>query len=46
VNPLPALGMGLFVEALRHQGLSEKVVEIMAKKNPAGLLGLDFNTSC
>ena len=46
VNPLPAVGMGLFVEALRHQGLSEKELEIMAKKNPAALLGLDFSTSC
>ncbi len=42
VNPLPALGMGLFIEALRNEGLSEKEVEIMSKKNPAALLGLDF----
>jgi predicted TIM-barrel fold metal-dependent hydrolase len=45
-NPLPAVGMGLFIEALLHQGLSEKEVDIMSKKNPAALLGLDFNTSC
>jgi uncharacterized protein DUF6282 len=39
-NPLHPDGLAAFFQALREQGLSIHEIEIMAKKNPAALLGL------
>jgi hypothetical protein len=40
-NPLPADGYGDFLMALRARGFSEQDIAVMAKDNPARLLGLD-----
>ncbi len=40
-NPPPAEGMRLFMAALLRSGISEPEIELMAKVNPARLLGLD-----
>jgi hypothetical protein len=40
-NPPPAEGMRMFIALLLKNGISEHEVELMAKKNPAKLLGLD-----
>jgi hypothetical protein len=42
-NPLPVEGMRLLMATLLHQGISPEEVELMAKVNPAILLGLDKN---
>lgn len=39
-NALPTDGFGAFLLAIRAGGLSEQDVDLMAKKNPARLLGL------
>jgi hypothetical protein len=40
-NPLPAEGMRLFISTLIRKGVTAEEVELMAKVNPASLLGLD-----
>jgi Family of unknown function (DUF6282) len=39
-NPLPAEGFGAFLAALHARGFSEAELDVMSKKNPATLLGL------
>jgi hypothetical protein len=39
-NPLPTDGFAMFLLAMRAGGLSEEDVDLMAKRNPARLLGL------
>ena len=39
-NPLPADGFGLFIQALRARGFSDRDLDVMSKQNPAKLLGL------
>jgi Family of unknown function (DUF6282) len=39
-NPLPADGFGEFLMAMRKRGFSEQDIAVMAKDNPARLLGL------
>jgi len=39
-NPLPADGYGDFLMALRARGFTEQEIAVMAKDNPARLLGL------
>jgi hypothetical protein len=39
-NPLPPDGFGAFIEALRKRGFSDRDLELMAKQNPARLVGL------
>jgi hypothetical protein len=39
-NPLPPDGFGLFIEALRKRGFSDRDLDVMSKQNPARLLGL------
>lgn len=41
LNPLPADGMKAFIRALREQGISDGDIDLMARQNPARLLGLD-----
>lgn len=40
-NPPPAEGMRMFIGLLLKNGITEQEIELMAKKNPAKLLGLD-----
>jgi imidazolonepropionase-like amidohydrolase len=40
-NPTPAEGMRMFIALLLKNGISEREIELMAKVNPAKLLGLD-----
>ena len=40
-NPYPAEGMRFFMAILLRNGLSPEDIEVMAKNNPARLLGLD-----
>ncbi|MEG4445210.1 DUF6282 family protein [Microcoleus sp. AT9_B5] len=39
-DPLPAEGYKLFVEKLRAEGISQREIDLMMKKNPARLLGI------
>jgi uncharacterized protein DUF6282 len=39
-NPLPPDGFGAFIEALRARAFSDRDLDVMAKQNPARLLGL------
>ena len=39
-NPLPADGFATFIDALRKKGFSDNELDLMAKQNPARLLGL------
>ena len=39
-NPLPPDGFGLFIQALRARGFSDRDLDVMSKQNPAKLLGL------
>jgi hypothetical protein len=39
-NPLPADGFATFIDALRKKGFSDQELDVMAKQNPARLLGL------
>jgi hypothetical protein len=39
-NPLPANGFATFIDALRKKGFSDRELDLMAKQNPARLLGL------
>jgi len=39
-NPLPPDGFGAFIEALRARGFGDRDLDVMAKQNPARLLGL------
>ena len=39
-NPLPPDGFGAFIDALRTRGFSDRDLDVMAKQNPARLLGL------
>ena len=40
-NPTHVEGLRAFIEALRAEGVSEDDVDLMARRNPARLLGLD-----
>lgn len=40
-NPPPAEGMRIFMASLLKKGITEQEIELMAKVNPATLLGLD-----
>ena len=40
-NALPPDGFGEFISALRARGFSEKETDMMSKRNPARLLGLE-----
>jgi predicted metal-dependent phosphotriesterase family hydrolase len=40
LNPLHTDGMRAFILGLRAQGISEAEIDLMARKNPARLLGL------
>ena len=40
-NASPAEGFRMFIATLAHQGMSEEEITLMAKTNPARLLGLD-----
>ena len=40
-NPSPVEGFRMFIATLAHQGLTEEELTLMAKVNPARLLGLD-----
>ena len=40
-NPTPAEGMRMFMALLLKNGISEREIELMAKENPAKLLGLE-----
>ena len=40
-NPPPAEGMRMFIGLLLKNGITEHEIELMAKENPAKLLGLD-----
>jgi hypothetical protein len=40
-NPSPAEGLRMFIGSLLNKGISPDAIEIMVKKNPARLLGLD-----
>ena len=39
-NPLPPDGFGMFIQALRARGFSDRDLDVMSKQNPAKLLGL------
>ena len=39
-NPLPANGYATYMEALRRKGFTNQELDLMAKQNPARLLGL------
>jgi hypothetical protein len=39
-NPLPPDGFGAFIDAMRARGFSDRELDVMAKENPAKLLGL------
>ena len=41
LNPLHTDGLKAFIIALREQGISETDIDMMARRNPARLLGLD-----
>ena len=41
LNPLHTDGLKAFITALREQGISESDIDMMARRNPARLLGLD-----
>jgi len=40
-NPSPVQGMRMFIVNLLQLGISEKEIDLMTRKNPAMLLGLD-----
>jgi hypothetical protein len=40
-NPLPVEGMRLFIATMLHHGIVPIDIDLMVKKNPAGLLGLE-----
>jgi len=40
-NPLPPEGMKAFITALRAEGVSQEQIDLMARKTPARLLGLE-----
>jgi predicted metal-dependent phosphotriesterase family hydrolase len=40
VNPLHTDGMRAFILGLRGQGISDAEIDLMARKNPARMLGL------
>ena len=41
LNPIPTDGMKSFVLGLREAGFSENELQLMCRKNPAGLLGMN-----
>jgi hypothetical protein len=41
MNPIPADGMKEFILALMSKGIAQEQINLMAKKNPARLLGLE-----
>ena len=41
LNPLHTDGLKAFIDALRDQGISESDIDMMARRNPARLLGLN-----
>lgn len=41
LNPLHPDGLKAFIEGLRQEGIGEEAIDLMARKNPARLLGLD-----
>jgi microsomal dipeptidase-like Zn-dependent dipeptidase len=40
-NPTPPDGMRAFITALRAEGMSEREIDLLARRNPARLLGLE-----
>ncbi len=40
-NPIHTEGMLRFIKALRQEGISDREIDLMARKNPARLLGLE-----
>lgn len=40
-NPTHAEGMRAFIEALRPQAISDREIDLMARRNPATVLGLE-----
>jgi predicted metal-dependent TIM-barrel fold hydrolase len=40
-NPSPAEGLRMFILGLMNQGITREEIDIMVRKNPAKLLGLD-----
>jgi hypothetical protein len=40
-NPLPAEGFGAFIRALRDRGFTGQEIDLMTKRNPARLLGME-----
>jgi hypothetical protein len=40
-SPHPAAGMKLFVDEMLRAGITEAEVDLMARRNPARLLGLE-----
>jgi hypothetical protein len=41
INPIPREGFRMFIKTMLHLGISEKEIDIMIRKNPAKLLGLE-----
>ena len=41
LNPVPAVGMADFITQLMSNGITKQQIDIMVKKNPARLLGLE-----
>jgi predicted metal-dependent phosphotriesterase family hydrolase len=39
--PSPAEGLRMFILSLMNQGITREEIDIMVRKNPAKLLGLD-----
>ena len=44
-NPVPSEGMRMFMATLLSKGITEQEIELMARVNPARLLGLDSDKS-
>jgi microsomal dipeptidase-like Zn-dependent dipeptidase len=42
-NPLPPDGLRTFIAALKGNGLSEHDIDLIARRNPAKLLGLEVS---
>ena len=41
MNPLHTDGLRAFIEGLRQEGISDADIDLMIRRNPARLLGLD-----
>ena len=42
VNPIPREGFRMFVKTMLHLGISESEIDVMIRKNPAKLLGIEY----